>query len=163
MVYNQAQTEMKKLLFLVMVLIPMAMIAQNTSPDTQSSAFVGTYSFTDAAGINGTITINSPYKTDKSSNGKVFGYAGSGTCDFNGVTHYFWWDKSNDDDFITLGFSIGDYPAFTVKGNSYKSDVANNITIGKVRYYVKNGWLYYDGPAQASDNPNLRFKLTKLR
>jgi hypothetical protein len=137
------------------------MFAQNTSPDVSPSAFVGTYSFTDVAGIKGTITINNTYKTDKSNSGKTYGYEGSGTCDFNGVTHYFWWVKGNDHDYIELGFSIGDYPAFTVKGNSYKSDVANNITIGKVRYYVKNGWLYYDGAAQASDNPNLRFKLTK--
>lgn len=161
MVYNQAHTEMKRLLLLLMALIPMVTIAQNTAQDVQPSAFVGTYSFTDAAGIKGTIIINTPSKTDKTSSGKIVNYTGSGTCDFNGVTHYFWWDKGNGDDFIILGFSIGDYPAFTVKGNSYKSDVANNITIGKVRYYIKNGWLYYDGPAQASDNPNLRFKLTK--
>ena len=93
--------------------------------------------------------------------GKIYKYEGNGTCVFNGTTHYFWWRKRNEYGFIELGFSIGDHPAFSVKGNSYKSEVVNNITIGEVRYYIKNGWLYYDGAALSSENPNLRFKLTK--
>lgn len=145
-----------------MALMPMLMLAQNTSPEASPSAFVGTYSFSDANGSNGTITINNPSKTDKNDrSGKIYRYEGSGTCVFNGVTHYFWWEKDDEWDYIELGFSIGDYPAFVVKGNSYKSDIANNIIIGRVRYFVKNGWLYYDGSARSADNPNLRFKLTK--
>ena len=154
MVYNQAQTEMKKLLLLVMAFLPMVMIAQNTSPNVQPSAFVGTYSFTDADGSNGKITINNPSNTTE------YRYEGNGTCDFNGATHYFWWSKEINVDFIELGFSKGDFPKIAIKGNPYKNDVANITTIS-VLYYIENGWLYYDGPAQASDNSNLRFKLTK--
>ena len=154
MVYNQAQTEMKKFLLLLMAFIPMVMIAQNTSPNVKPSAFVGTYSFTDADGSNGKITFNTPSQTDE------YYYVGNGTCVFNGATHYFWWSKRNDEDNIELDFSKGDFPQFAIKGNPYKNDIVN-ITSGPVCYNVKNEWLYYDGTAMKADNPNLRFKLTK--
>lgn len=155
MVYNQAQTEMKKFLLLLMAFIPMVMIAQNTSPNVKPSAFVGTYSITDAEGSNGSITINNPSKTTE------YRYEGNGTCVFNGATHYFWWSKGIDVDYIELGFSKGDFPQFAIKGNPYKNDVGNLTTTGSVYYPVKNGWLYYDDAAMNADNPNLRFKLTK--
>lgn len=152
--YNKAQTEMKKILLLLMAFIPMVMIAQNTSPNVKPSAFVGTYSFTDADGNNGSITFNNPSKTTESR------YEGNGTCVFNGTTHYFWWKKESNFGFIDLGFSKGDFPQFAIKGNPYKNDVVN-ITTVYIYYPVKNGWLYYDAPAMNADNPNLRFKLTK--
>ena len=138
-----------------MAFIPMIMIAQNTSPDVQPSAFVGTYSFTDADGNNGSITINDPYETTE-----FHRYVGNGTCVFNGAPHYFWWKKESNFDFIDLGFSKGDFPQFAIKGNPYKNDVVN-ITTEFIFYPVKNGWLYYDAGAMKADNPKLKFKLTK--
>lgn len=155
--YNQANNEMKQIVLFLMVLIPLMMNAQNTSLGVQPSAFVGTYSFVDADGSQGTVTLNSPSKTITQSWGNE--YYGTGTCVFNGVTSYFSWQKRADDDNVELRFSFGDLPLFTVNGNPYKNNILG--TLGTNYYYIKNGWLYYDNSAMAAENPNLRFKLTK--
>lgn len=164
MVYNQAHTrKMRKIILFAMALIPFVMNAQNTAPTAKPAAFVGSYSFADANGSEGTITMNNPYKTTKNYEGEVEYYLGNGTCVFGGVTNYFYWEKNVCEtcDYIEITFSKADYPAIAVKGKSYKSEDSQIAFLSGIAFYIKNGWLYYDKNAILAENPNLKLKLTK--
>ena len=154
---------MRKLLIFVLAIIPLVINAQNTSPNAQPAQFTGSYSFTDANGTAGTMTINTPTVTKKDYDGKVDYYSGTGTCLFGEETHYFKWKKyvgGESSDYIEMEFSLADYPAFAVKGKSYKSE-RSGVSGNRTSFFIKNGWLYYDDLAQDMENPKLRFKLTK--
>ena len=154
---------MRKLLIFALALIPLVTNAQNTSSNAQPAQFTGSYSFTDANGTAGIVTINTPSITKKDYNGDLDYYAGTGTCVFGEETHYFKWQKyvgRDNSDYIEMEFSLADYPAFTVKGKSYKTE-RPSVTGNRTSFFIKNGWLYYDGIALEADNPKLRFKLNK--
>ncbi|MBR5028051.1 MAG: hypothetical protein IKX51_02410 [Bacteroidales bacterium] len=152
---------MKKIILFALSVIPWIMNAQNTAPNAQPAAFVGTYSFTDANGSEGSITINNPSKTEKDYDGKIEKYFGTGSCVFAGATNYFYWGKWVKDDHIEMTFSKADFPAIAIKGKSYKTEINGNSSFSGIAYYIKNGWLYYDQTAVLADNPNLKIKLTK--